>query len=170
MTWAVGQAVGWVLVCGFVWAQTGRVIHEGDRAPYFSIRSDLGKRVSPGEFGGRMLVLNFWETACVPCIKEMPSLSGFARKFSSEHVVVVAVSGDEDEQKYRRFLSDHRIVLETYRDPGRRISGSFGTTMFPETYLIQDGRVIRKVVGAIDWMNDDITAFVRARLATTMGH
>ena len=83
----------------------------------------------------------------------------------SEHVVVVAIGGDEDAQKYRRFLQDHRIALETYRDPDRLISKSFGTFMFPETYIIQDGRIIRKVVGAIDWMSNDITAFVRTRSA-----
>jgi cytochrome c biogenesis protein CcmG/thiol:disulfide interchange protein DsbE len=152
-------------VCGCAWAQTDRAPKEGDRAPGFSITTDQGKRISPGAFGGGLLVLNFWETSCVPCVKEMPSLSDFARKFRSEHVIVVAVGGDEDAQKYRRFLRDRRIVLETYRDPDRRISKSFGTYMFPETYIIQDGRIIRKIVGAIDWMSDDITAFVRTHLA-----
>jgi 2-polyprenyl-3-methyl-5-hydroxy-6-metoxy-1,4-benzoquinol methylase len=94
-------------------------------------------------------------------VKELPSLTEFARKFRSEHVVVVAISGDENARKYRRFLSDHSILLETYRDPARRISRRFGAHLFPETYLIQDGRIIRKVVGAIDWMNEDIASFVR---------
>jgi len=154
-----------VLVCGLAPAQTDHVPKEGDPAPAFSIKTDRGKRISPEVFGGNLLVLNFWETSCVPCVKEMPSLSDFARKFRSEHVVVVAVGGDEDAQKYRRFLRDHRIALETYRDPDRRISKSFGAYMFPETYIIQDGRIIRKVVGAIDWMSPDITAFVRLRAA-----
>ena len=169
MTWAITQFKGYrtiltmlVLVCRFAPAQTHHMPKEGDPAPTFSITTDRGKRISPEVFGGSLLVLNFWETSCVPCVKEMPSLSDFARKFRSEHVVVVAVGGDEDAQKYRRFLRDHRIVLETYRDPDRRISKSFGTYMFPETYIVQDGRIIRKVVGAIDWMSTDITAFVRA--------
>jgi len=147
-------------------AQTDRVLNVGDRAPDFSITTDRGKRISPGAFGGSLLVLNFWETSCVPCIKEMPSLSDFARKFSSAHLVVVAIGGDEDARQYRRFLLEHRIALETYRDPGRSISKKFGSYMFPETYIIQDGRIIRKVVGAIDWMSDDMAAFVRTRSAT----
>ena len=110
-------------------------------------------------------MLNFWETSCVPCVAELPSLSAFARKFRSKHVVVVAISGDEDSRKYRRFLLDHKIVLDTYRDPARRISKSFGTFMFPETYIISNGRIIRKVIGSIDWMNDDISSFVYKRLA-----
>jgi SAM-dependent methyltransferase len=153
-----------VLVCGIARTQTNSGPKEGDRAPGFSITTDRGTRISPTAFGGSLLVLNFWETSCVPCVREIPSLSDFARRFRSAHVVVVAVSGDEDAQKYRRFLRDHRIALNTYRDPDRRISGSFGTSMFPETYLIQDGRIIRKVLGPIDWMSSDIAAFVRTRL------
>jgi thiol-disulfide isomerase/thioredoxin len=70
-----------VLVCGSARAQTDRVPKEGDLAPGFSITTDRGKRISPGASGGSLLVLNFWETSCVPCVKEMPSLSDFARKF-----------------------------------------------------------------------------------------
>jgi SAM-dependent methyltransferase/peroxiredoxin len=154
-----------VSACGFTQTKTDRAPKEGDPAPPFSITTDHGKHITPEVFGGNILVLNFWETSCVPCVKEMPSLSDFARRFQSEHVVVVAIGGDEDARKYRQFLRDHQIALETYRDSDRRISRSFGTYMFPETYIIQDGRIIRKVVGAIDWMSADITAFVRSRTA-----
>jgi hypothetical protein len=88
----------------------------------------------------------------------------------SEQVVVVAISGDDDARKYTRFLRDHRVALETHRDPSRQISKSLGTYMFPESYVIQDGRTIRKVVGAIDWMSEDIGAFVRNRSAITKEH
>jgi len=154
-----------ISVCGFALAQPDRTAKEGDVSPGFSITSDRGVRISPASSGGGILVLNFWETSCVPCVKELPSLAGFARAFRKEHVVVVAVSSDEDAGKYRRFLRDHKVALETYRDPDRGISRSFGTSMFPETYIIQNGRIIRKVVGAIDWMSEDITSFIRARVA-----
>jgi cytochrome c biogenesis protein CcmG/thiol:disulfide interchange protein DsbE len=149
----------------FAWAQTDHTPKEGDRAPNFSITTDQGKQLTPTAFGGNLLILNFWETACAPCVKELPSLSDFSSAFRLQGVVVVAVSGDEDPQKYSRFLSDHHVALETYRDPERRISKSFGTYMFPETYIIQHGRIVRKVVGGIDWMSDDIASFVRTHLA-----
>lgn len=145
-------------------AQTKNALKEGDGAPQFAITTDQGKAVTPTAFGGRLLVLNFWETACVPCVKELPSLSDFSRAFRSEGVVVVAVSGDEDEGKYRDFLQEHRVTVQTYRDPSRRISKSFGTFMFPETFVIQDGRIVRKVVGGIDWMSEDMRSFARLRL------
>jgi cytochrome c biogenesis protein CcmG/thiol:disulfide interchange protein DsbE len=159
-----------VLVSGFVRVQADQAPKEGDPAPAFSIKTDQGRRISPNAFGGRLLILNFWETSCVPCVKELPSLSDFARKFQSEQVVVVAISGDDDARKYNRFLHDHRVALETHRDPSRQISKTLGTYMFPESYVIQDGRIIGKVVGAIDWMSEDIGAFVRNRSAITKEH
>lgn len=155
-----------VLLFGcFAWAQSDHTPKEGDRAPNFSITTDQGKQITPTAFGGNLLVLNFWETSCVPCVKELPSLSDFARAFRLQGVVVVAVSGDEDPEKYRRFLSDHHVVLETYRDPSRGISKNFGTYMFPETYILRHGRIVRKVVGGIDWRSDDTASFVRTQLA-----
>ncbi|PYT85670.1 MAG: hypothetical protein DMG36_27345 [Acidobacteria bacterium] len=139
-----------VLLFGcFAWAQTDHAPKEGDRAPNFSITTDQGKQITPTAFGGDLLVLNFWETACVPCVKELPSLSDFARAFRPQGVVVVAVSGDEDPEKYRRFLSDHHVVLETYRDPSRRISKSFGTMGFLRTHTARplDEHVNREVNG-----------------------
>ena len=153
-----------VLACGLAEVQTDRVPEVGDRAPNFSITTDHGKRISPDTPGRGVLVLNSWETSCAPCVAELPSLSAFAHKFRSNQVVVVAVSGDEDARKYHRFLRGHGIALETYRDPTRHISQSFGTIQFPDTYIIQDGRIVRKVVGSIDWMNDDMASFVNQLL------
>jgi cytochrome c biogenesis protein CcmG, thiol:disulfide interchange protein DsbE len=156
--------VGLLLGC-FAWAQSDHAFKEGDRAPNFSITTDHGKRLSPTAFAGNLLVLNFWETACDPCVKELPSLSDFARAFRAQVVVAVAVSGDEDARKYSRFLIDHHVALETYRDPSRQISKGFGTYEFPETYIIQHGKIVRKIVGGIDWMSDDTSSFIRKQLA-----
>lgn len=83
----------------------------------------------------------------------------------SETSPAITVTCSSSGCQYRNFLSDHHVVVGTHRDPSRRISKSFGTYMFPETCLIQDGRIVRKVVGGIDWMSDDIASFMRTRLA-----
>jgi cytochrome c biogenesis protein CcmG, thiol:disulfide interchange protein DsbE len=134
---------------------------EGDRAPHFSIRSDQGRHVTPVAFGGKVLILNFWHTSCRPCVKELPSLSALAQAFKADGVVVLAVSGDEDAKQYQRFLQQHKVTLETYRDPSLQISKRYGTEMFPETYLIEDGRIVRKIVGPIDWGGSEITATIK---------
>lgn len=61
---------------------------------------------------------------------------------------MLAVSVDEEEAAYRRFLLDHNIHLLTVWDPQKKSSELFGTVMYPETYIIDSsGMVRRKIVG-----------------------
>lgn len=136
-------ATAWMLSAAPA-AKEGEILQMNQQAPRFSFQTEQGKQVTPASFGGKLLVVNFWETACAPCVRELPSLSEFARAFRSKGVVVVAVGGDADVEKYRRFLADYHVELLTYRDPTRRISRAFGTDAFLETYLIQKGRIIGK--------------------------
>src|SRR5262250_1184183 len=75
-----------------------RVVIAGDSAPGFTIRADNGRTVTLPNFGGKLLVLNFWATWCPPCVQEIPSLHEFQRRFASAGVVVLAVSVDTDEK------------------------------------------------------------------------
>jgi peroxiredoxin len=134
---------------------------EGGRAPQFSIRTDQGEQVSPEGFGGKVLVLNFWATWCSPCIQEIPSLNEFQKRFAKSGVVVVGVSVDKDAEKYHRFVDRFHLSFETARDPKGDLSAQFGTYQYPETYIIKNGRVVRKIIGAEDWTSDDMTQFVQ---------
>lgn len=137
---------------------------EGARAPAFSIVTDQGKRVTATSFGGKVLVLNFWATWCAPCVQEIPSLNAFQKRFASSGVVVVAVSIDKNPQKYRAFLRAVQPVFETMRDPKADVSAEYGTFQIPESYIIKDGRVMRKFGNAADWSSDSITQYVQSLL------
>jgi thiol-disulfide isomerase/thioredoxin len=137
---------------------------EGQPAPPFSIRTDQGRSVTPTAFGGKVLILNFWATWCPPCVQEVPSLNQFQREFASQGVVVVAVSIDKNPQKYQSFLAKIPVVFQTARDPNADISSSYGTFQIPETYIIKDGKVVRKFAEGENWMSDDLTQYVRSLL------
>jgi cytochrome c biogenesis protein CcmG, thiol:disulfide interchange protein DsbE len=137
---------------------------EGGTAPAFSITTDQGQRVTPKSFGGKVLVLNFWATWCAPCVQEIPSLNDFQKRFAGSGVVVVAVSIDKSAQNYRRFLDRIHVSFDTARDPGADISNEYGTFQYPETYIIKDGRIVRKFDNAADWTSDDITQYVQSLL------
>ena len=73
-----------------------RVVVAGDTAPDFSITADNGRTVSVPNFGGKLLLLNFWASWCGPCVEETPSLSKLAQDYASKGVVVLGVSVDKD--------------------------------------------------------------------------
>ena len=137
---------------------------EGGTAPEFAITTDHGRRITPTSFGGKVLVLNFWATWCSPCIQEIPSLDQFQKKFSGTGVVVVAVSIDKNSQKYKSFLEHVHVSFDTVRDPSADVSAQYGTFQYPETYIIKDGRIMRKFAEAENWMSDDITHYVQSLL------
>ncbi len=137
---------------------------EGGKAPVFSVVTDHGQHVSPTDFGGKVLVLNFWASWCQPCVQEIPSLDQFQREFAKSGVVVVAVSVDKNDAKYRTFLKRIPVSFETVHDPRAEVSAQYGTFQYPETYVIKDGKVLRKFIGQEDWTDAGMTQYVKGLL------
>jgi peroxiredoxin len=128
------------------------VTEKGDTAPKFKVTTDQGRTVSRSDFGSKILVLNFWASWCQPCIQEMPSLDQFTRQFAGKGVTVLAISVDTNEQKYRELLNRAKPSFLTARDPTADIAASYGTFLYPETYIIdQSGKVLYKEANARDW-------------------
>jgi cytochrome c biogenesis protein CcmG, thiol:disulfide interchange protein DsbE len=129
----------------------------GTKAPDFTIQN-----VSLNQFRGQIVVLNFWATWCPPCVEEMPSLVDMQRRMKDQGVTVLAVSIDEDDGAYQRFVHDHAPGLLTVRDPEKKSPNLYGTHGWPETYIIdRNGVIRRKFIGAVDWTAPDITDFLR---------
>jgi cytochrome c biogenesis protein CcmG, thiol:disulfide interchange protein DsbE len=140
-----------------------RVVIAGESAPDFTLTSDSGRAVSLNNFGGKVLLLNFWASWCPPCVEETPSLSELAKEFGPKGLVVLAVSVDEKENAYRAFLQRFRPDFLTVRDS--KLHEEYGTFIYPETYIIgSDGRVLRKVAEGADWMDPQMTQYIASLL------
>ena len=141
-----------------------RVVVAGDSAPEFTIRTDDGRSVTVPNFGGKLLVLNFWASWCPPCVEETPSLSRFAQAYADKGVVVLGISVDRDEKAYRDFLQKFKPAFLTVRDS--KVHEDYGTFMYPETYFIDShGKVVKKIAeGVADWMDPGVTQYVNSLL------
>lgn len=140
---------------------TGAGVEVGDDAPDFSLMSDRGQTIQLKDFRGKFLVLNFWATWCPPCLEELPSLNRFHEQFAQRGVVVLGISVDEDADTYREFLKKAGVQFLTARDPEKKVSRSYGTFKYPETYFIdKQGKIVQKIVGARDWTDPQLIADV----------
>ncbi|MBI2688193.1 MAG: TlpA family protein disulfide reductase [Acidobacteria bacterium] len=138
------------------------VVVAGDSAPDFAVTTESGRKISLDNFGGRVLVLNFWATWCPPCINELPSLNQMAAELKGSGVVVLGVSVDKDKAAYDKFLKRVRLNFETSRDPEAAISVDYGTFKYPETYVIsREGKVLEKLINEQDWMAPQLLARLR---------
>ncbi len=129
-------------------------------APDFTVQ-DSDRKVTLSELRGKVVVLNFWASWCPPCIEETPSLLDMQHKLRDKGVTVLAVSIDEDEGAYHRFLIDHHVDLLTVRDSHAASNSLYGTFKFPETYIIdRNGVMRRKFIGAVDWTSPEVVEFL----------
>lgn len=139
------------------------IVVAGDDAPEFTLAADNGRSVSVPNFGGKLLVLNFWASWCPPCVQETPSLSRFASDYAGRGVVVMAISVDKDEKAYRNFIQKFRPTFLTARE--FKIHEDYGTYMYPETYLIDShGKVLRKIAEGADWNDPQLRAYIDSLL------
>jgi thiol-disulfide isomerase/thioredoxin len=95
--------------CGAAWAQAVAPLD-------FTLTNPGGKAHSLAEYRGKIVVLNFWATWCLPCREEMPMLSKLATKYDEKEVAFLAASIDDaqTQPKIARFLEKKKITLAVF--------------------------------------------------------
>lgn len=132
----------------------------GSAAPDFVVQ-DSDRKVALHDFKGQVVVLNFWATWCAPCIEETPSLVEMAQKVKDQGVTVVGVSIDVDGNAYHSFIKQHGVDFLTVRDPDQKAPSLYGTTGWPETFIIdRQGVLRRKFVGPVNWNDPEIVQYL----------
>lgn len=126
---------------------------ERPKAPDLDLPSLSGDgRGSLADYRGRVVVLNFWASWCVPCRQESPLLQRWHSRISEKRrgtvlgVDVLDVSGDA-----RRFARDFRLTYPMLRDGDGDSLGDFGVVAYPETFVIdRRGRIAASRRGPVD--------------------
>ena len=131
----------------------------GRQAPDFVV-SDGSTSIHLADYRGKVVLLNFWASWCTPCIVELPSLQQFHREHPE--YPILAVSIDESPEAYQRFLVQRHVDFITVRDPQQSAATKYGTTGWPETFIIDSqGRIRRRFIGATDWNDPEIYRFLK---------
>jgi thiol-disulfide isomerase/thioredoxin len=129
-----------------------------------------GKPTHLSAYRGKVVVLNFWASWCPPCVEEAPDLTRLQKHLEPGGGTILGFSIDEDQVAYERFLKQFAINFPTYRDvtvvdnKSKTMNG-YGTTLIPETYVIdRHGKIARKIVGPQHWDSPDMLAYFDAVL------
>jgi cytochrome c biogenesis protein CcmG/thiol:disulfide interchange protein DsbE len=140
-------ALGAVLVWNHAHQHTGaaKKISAGKivRAPAFDLaRLDRPGRLSLASLRGKVVVLNFWASDCVPCKQEMPRVEAAARRYG-DRVVFVGVDVDDGPGPARAFMKRYGATYPNVSDPIAATAGDYGIIGTPTTlFLDRRGRVI----------------------------
>ncbi|MGE5234017.1 MAG: TlpA family protein disulfide reductase [Acidobacteriota bacterium] len=109
-------------------------------------------------------LVHFWATWCPPCVQEAPWLDRLERDLATPgQFEVLRIAVADEPQKVKVFLGD-RAATVLY-DPQWDVAHRYGTSQLPETYLVVNGKVVRKWIGATDWGDPKVRAELAAKLA-----
>jgi len=107
-------------------------------APDFSVTTVDGEYISLDDLKGKVVLLDFWGTWCAPCVASVPALRELNKKYSkSEVFVMLGVSSDGDEDKWREFIGKEKMVWPQFLDRQREVQRAFSVRAFP-TYIVLD--------------------------------
>jgi thiol-disulfide isomerase/thioredoxin len=139
-------------------------------APGFKLPARGGGDIDLSALHGKLVLVNFWATWCPPCREEMPSLNRLAQQFDTGSFEVVTVSVDDGWAPVEKFLARPKTPFRVALDLGANVSRSYGTSKFPESYLVdRDGRVRLKFVGPRNWMDPNVTTLLESYGARRKG-
>jgi len=131
----------------------------GKPAPDFTV-ADGTSSIHLASYRGQIVLLNFWASWCEPCILELPSLKEFHREHPE--YPILAVSIDESQEAYKQFLVRRNVNFTTVWDPRQTASTKYGTTGWPETFVIdRQGKIRRRFIGRTDWTDPEILRFLK---------
>ncbi len=96
---------------------------------------------------GKVVMINFFASWCPPCRREIPILLELRNKYSSDDLVIIGISMDEDQSAYARFVDLMQINYPTHR-AGGDVAAFFKVSSIPEAfYYGRDGKLSERVVG-----------------------
>ena len=135
---------------------------EGKVAPDFALTDLAGRQVRLSDYRGKVVLLNFWATWCPPCREEIPSMVRLNQSMAGKPFQMLAVSIDEGgKDAVERYFKNSGLVLPALLDTDHRISGRYGTTGVPETFVLdKKGVILKKVVGGMDWSDPQVIAYL----------
>jgi thiol-disulfide isomerase/thioredoxin len=122
-------------------------------APPFMATTLDGQHISMDSLAGKVVLIDFWATWCGPCREALPSIQRIARKFDGQPLVVLSISLDSDEDKWKSFVQKNQMTWLQVRDGGFNgaVSKRFGVTAIPATFSIDaDGVLQDQHVGEAD--------------------
>lgn len=123
----------------------------GFPAPSIVAETIEGEPYDLAEQRGQFVVVNFFATWCVPCIREHPELVEFSRRHREDgDASVVSVVFDSRTEQVLEFFGENGGDWPVVTDPDGRTALQYGVTGVPESYLIgPDGTVLGKVEGGV---------------------
>jgi peroxiredoxin len=122
-----------------------RPLTAGMVGPDFNLIDAKGRNVSLSEFRGKVVLLDFWQTWCSPCVEEIPYLRTLQKKYEGQGLAIVGITDRLDQAgiaTWRTFLRQNNIDYTTLIDEKGMTAGQYNISGYPHKFIIdRNGRL-----------------------------
>ncbi|MDP2601812.1 MAG: TlpA disulfide reductase family protein [Deltaproteobacteria bacterium] len=140
-------------------------IKDRSPAPGFTLPDLERGKVSLKDFRGKLLMLNFWASWCVPCREEMPAMERLYQKYKDRGFVILGVNLKDDKKSAISFVRELKITFPIGFDPNGEVGLLYGAWGLPATYLIDTkGIALARAWGPADWFSPGARELIEALL------
>lgn len=130
--------------------------------PDFSAATPDGKKISLKNFRGKVVMLNFWASWCVPCREEMPAMEKLFQEFKDKNFAILAVAVKDRKQDAIDFAKELNISYTIALDPEAQVANLYGAWGLPATYLIgPKGEGLARGWGPAEWYSAPARQLIR---------
>jgi peroxiredoxin len=117
----------------------------GMEAPAFTGTDLNGKVVSLKDYRGKVLVLVFWTSSCVPCMKEVPHELGWLKSFQDRPFAILGINGDDNLSQAKLAVKNFGMTWPSLADePTKQVQKLYHIAAYPTVYVIDHTGIIRQ--------------------------
>jgi thiol-disulfide isomerase/thioredoxin len=115
-------------------------------ASSFAVKSHTGAELSLEKLRGKVVLLDFWASWCIPCRFDLPEVKKIWKKYGGEQFFLIGINLDSNRPEFDAYMKEEGINWPQYYDGlgwGNKISQLYGVYSIPHTVLIDQDGVIQ---------------------------
>ena len=115
-------------------------------APTFVVKSHTGEELALEKFRGKVVLLDYWASWCIPCRIDMPEVRKIWKQYGGDRFAIIGINLDSDRKQFEAYMKEEGITWPQYYDGlgwSNKVSRLYGVYAIPHTVLIDQDGVIR---------------------------
>jgi thiol-disulfide isomerase/thioredoxin len=116
-------------------------------------------------YRGKVVVLDFWASWCVPCRRSIPWLNAMQKKYADQGLVIVGINVDEERKDAERFLAETPSTFEIIYDAAGTLPAQYGVSAMPSSFVFdRKGQLVARHLGFQNAKREEYEATLRKLL------
>ena len=143
------------------------LFHNRNTAPDLTFTTIEGIKISTKDLKGKVVLVTFWATDCLACVKEMPALASTYQQYRQKGFEIIAVAMPYDPPaQVLNYATQNKLPFPVMHDGYAEITEKFGNVdLTPTTFIFnKQGKQLQRTIGALDFvklnqlLNSELTA------------